>query len=374
MLEKTINYFTDASKSNPSVIIGFGQFPSGSGGLYLYTNSGSLTGTWTIHTILVSGNCYERARAISFPGNTFPNVVASCNDQIILFNNPGNTGGNPVTDTWTKTILDSTAGAHQIRIADIDGDGKLDIVCSASKVLGKAPNFILYQNTLTSWQKVNGPGSLQDDIDVISIGGARNNIVGPAADDTGVYWFAYPGSRTGTWTSHFLGAGNKGTAISTGTKDGKDYVIVAANEDYPLPWSGGLAYYTQPADPTQPWDSVTVDATYRAVHEISTGTLGSSPYFIAAEEEQACVSGRRGNDFHVSIPCRVTLFRFSRGSLIATQLFNQGTQNQSVLPWRGGILVVGANHGVYGGFPALQGWIVPAPYRPGSNSRSQETR
>ena len=190
VLEKTIDYFTDASKSNPSVIVGFGQFPSGSGGLYLYTNSGSLTGTWSIHTILASGNCYERTRAISFPGNTFPNVVASCNDQIILFSNPGNTGGNPVTDTWTKTILDSTAGAHQIRIADIDGDGKLDIVCSASNVLGKAPNFILYQNTPTSWQKVNGPGSLQDDIDVISIGGARNNIVGPAADDSGVYWFA----------------------------------------------------------------------------------------------------------------------------------------------------------------------------------------
>ena len=355
-----MDYFTDASRTNPSVIVGFGQHPSGSGGIYLYTNNGSITGAWTGHTILASGNCYERTRPITFPGNTFPNVVASCKDQIILFNNTGNTGGNPVTDTWTQTVLNSTGGTHQIRIADIDGDGKLDIVCSASKSLGTSPNFILYQDTPTSWQKVDGPGSLQDDIDVISVSGAHDAIVGPAADNSGIYWFAYPGSRTGSWTRNFLGVGNKGTTVAAGTKDGKDYVIVASNEE---PWTGGLAYYTQPADPTQPWLGTTVDATYRAVHEISTGTLGSDPYFIAAEEEQACIAG--GDDYHAHIPCRVTLFRFSGGSLTAVQLFDQGTQNQSVLPYKGGLLVVGANHGVYGGFPALQGWIVPAPSPPG---------
>jgi hypothetical protein len=161
----------------------------------------------------------------------------------------------------------------------------------------------------------------------------------------------------------------KGTTVAAGTKDGKDYVIVASNEDYPSPWTGGLAYYTQPADPTQPWLGTTVDATYRAVHEISTGTLGSNPYFIAAEEEQACITG--GNDYHADIPCRVTLFRFSGKSLTAVQLFDQGTQNQSVLPYQGGLLVVGANHGVYGGFPALQGWIVPGLHlRPRSSKTS----
>jgi hypothetical protein len=77
VLEKTVDYFTDASRTNPSVIVGFGQHPSGSGGIYLYTNNGSITGAWTGHTILASGNCYERTRPITFPGNTFPNVVAS---------------------------------------------------------------------------------------------------------------------------------------------------------------------------------------------------------------------------------------------------------------------------------------------------------
>jgi hypothetical protein len=366
-LEKTVDYFTDASQTNPSVIVGFGQSRAGSGGLYLYTNNGSITGPWTRHTILASGSCYERTRSITFAGETFPNLVASCKDQIILFNNPGNTGGDPMTDTWIQTVLDRTAGAHQIRIADIDGDGKLDIVLSASKILGNAPNFILYQNTPTSWQKVDGPGDLQDDIDVISVGCARNALVGPAADNSGIYWFAYPGSRTGSWARHFLGAGNKGTAVAAGTKDGKDYVIVASNEDYPLPWTGGLAYYTQPAAPTEPWLGTTVDATYRAVHEISSGRLASTPYFIAAESEQACIPG--GSDYHAHIPCRVTLFRFSGASLTAAQLFDKGTQNQSVLPYQGGLLVVGANHGVYGGFPALQGWIVPAPSPPPKSKR-----
>jgi hypothetical protein len=135
----------------------YGTYPSGSGGLWLYTNDGSATGQWTGTPILSSGNCYERSRAITFAEQTYPNLVASCNDKIVLFLNPGNAGGNPVADAWPQQILDWHPGAHQIRIADIDGDGQQDIVLSASAILGVAPNFILYQNTPTSWTRIKGP-------------------------------------------------------------------------------------------------------------------------------------------------------------------------------------------------------------------------
>jgi hypothetical protein len=64
VLEKTVDYFTDPAHTNPSVIVGYGTYPSGSGGLWLYTNDGSATGQWTRTPILSSGNCYERSRAI----------------------------------------------------------------------------------------------------------------------------------------------------------------------------------------------------------------------------------------------------------------------------------------------------------------------
>lgn len=368
VLEKTVDYFTDPTHTNPSVIIGYGTYPSGSGGLWLYTNNGSVTGQWTSTPILSSGNCYERSRAITFSGQNYPNLVASCNDEIILFLNPGNTGGNPVTNTWTQQIL-ATQGAHQIRIADIDGDGKQDIVLSASEILDVAPNFILYQNSPTSWTRVNGPlvngsGSLQDDVDVITVKGTTS-IVGPAADGSGVYWFSYPGTRTGTWPTHQLAAAGAnsmvGVALSGGTLNGKSYVVVSDNEDYGSPWPSGLVYYTQPTDPTQLWVQTSVDSTYRAVHEISTGSFGAGPYFIAAEQEQACTLGQL--DDHAGIGCRVTLFQFAGNVPQQTQLDPQfrGTQNQSVIPWQGGILVVGANHQVYHGYPPLQGWIISQP-------------
>src|SRR5215468_2631657 len=47
VLEKTVDYFTDPAHTNPSVIVGYGTYPSGSGGLWLYTNDGSVTGQWT---------------------------------------------------------------------------------------------------------------------------------------------------------------------------------------------------------------------------------------------------------------------------------------------------------------------------------------
>ena len=369
VLKKTVDYFTDPAHTNPSVIVGYGTYPSGSGGLWLYTNDGSATGNWTSTPILSSGNCYERSRAITFSGQTYPNLVASCDDKIILFLNPGNSGGNPVGGVWSQQILDGTQGAHQIRIADIDGDGKQDIVLSASAILGVAPNFILYQNSPTSWTRINGPlvngaGSLQDDVDIITVNGVTS-IAGPAADGSGVYWFSYPGSRSGAWPTHLLAAAGtnsmKGVAVGGGTLNGKSYVIVSSNEDYPSPWPSGLVYYAQPSDPTQPWVQTSVDSTYRAVHEISSGSFGAGPYFIAAEEEQACISGQP--DYHASIGCRVTMFQFSGDKTQQTALDPQfrGTQNQSVIPWQGGILVVGANHQVYHGYPALQGWIISKP-------------
>src|SRR6516225_6059134 len=72
-LEKVVGYFTSAAL--PSVIVGFAGSP---GGLYLYTStSGSITGPWRQTVIASAGNAYERAVAFTFPGESYPGVIAS---------------------------------------------------------------------------------------------------------------------------------------------------------------------------------------------------------------------------------------------------------------------------------------------------------
>jgi hypothetical protein len=360
-LEKTIDYFT--STRSPSIIL-----IHHNGGIYLYTNDGSIDGKWS--AVRIDGgsttSCYERSRSIKFSRQTYPNLAVSCNNKVSIFNNPANDGLNPTTNTWTQTVI-ASQGAHDIRIADIDGDGKLDVIGSASAALGAGPNFIAYQNSPTDWQVVSGPippkgSQLQDAIAVLpGVQGRNNNIVGPS-NSGGIYWFSYPGSRTGQWTSHFLGAGDSGSSVSAGLlKDGSGFVVAASNESYSDYIQAGLVVFNQPSNPDDGWTPTTIDPTFAAVHEINVGMFKGSPYIVAAEEVQACLGAPNYPGYHPGIGCRVTLFRLVGGSWTTTQLDpnEHGSHNQSTIMDRQNLLVAGAN---YGGGPirwqALQIWVI----------------
>jgi hypothetical protein len=187
-----------------------------------------------------------------------------------------------------------------------------------------------------------------------------------------VYWFKYPGRRNGIWAKHYIGAANAGVSIGSGIINGKDFVVVASGEQDPVAWPGGLAFFTQGSSATNPWNATTIDSTYRAVHQLTVGTFENAPYILAAEQEQACIDVN--DSYHAGIPCRVEIFQYQNGTFNPTILLtDQGTQNQSVIPYQGGLLIVGANHGNFGGYPALQGWIVgttdpPSSLPPGTYS------
>jgi len=88
-LEKIVDYFT--STTNPSVV----NANDGSvGGVFLYVNDGALTGAWTRHQIGY-GDCYEHAAAFKYPGDKYPGIIASCDNRLVLLENPANSGGDP---------------------------------------------------------------------------------------------------------------------------------------------------------------------------------------------------------------------------------------------------------------------------------------
>jgi hypothetical protein len=135
--EKTIGLFT--SKTIPSVVLGTGR------GLYLYTSSsGELSGPWVRSTIDAVGEFYESSAALLKAGDAYPGVVVSRSRQIVWYSNPMNRGGDP-SQPWPMQIINPNAGCHDLHLADVDQDGRLDVVCSATTRQGTL-SFIAFQD------------------------------------------------------------------------------------------------------------------------------------------------------------------------------------------------------------------------------------
>jgi hypothetical protein len=392
-LEKVVDYFT--STEIPSIVVGFQPDDGTRGGIYLYTSTTrSIAGPWQQTAIASSGSAYERAVAFTYPGDTYPGVIASIQPagsskhQIIWYQNPKNWGHDPTTSPWGVQVINPSAGCHDIRLADMDGDRKLDVICSASAILASG-SFIVFQNNHNDWQVVNHLANLGDGVDVISIAGNHSpHLVGANVADGNIYWYQNPCnrvpfqqstpcsvSRNARWTAHKINAAKVGTAngnsFTTTTINGVDGVIAASNEVLDGPISAlaawfhpssplGMAWFYPGANPSRPWNMVHLDSTYRAVHEINTGTWnGKIPYVIAAEEEQACPPAKpAGNPPEHQSPCRIAIFQYVNGMWKQTVLSQTSTQNQRVIPWENGLLMADANHGVYGADPSIHARVI----------------
>jgi hypothetical protein len=358
-LEKAIDYFT--SLSFPSVVIGNGR-----GGLYLYrSTTDQIQGPWKRSIIVAKGSAYERARPIKFAGNAYPDLVASIGNQIVLFDNPGNRGNRAaVTRPWPAHIVNPNHGCHDIRIEDLDGDGKADIVCSGAISL-RAPEFVAFQNDRYHWQVVEDVADVGDDVAILRIGGdSLPHLVG--SDPSGnIFWYENPRARGGNarnphWSKHFIGPGNVGNSFAAGQILPGKYAVVTAANEHEGPGGGtddrGITWYEQPGDPQDPWIAHRIGSSYRDVHEINLGHWnGGVPYVVVAEQEQACDPARPESKppDHPGTPCRITMFQWNGGQTREAVLADTGTQNQVVLPWRGGLLMADANHGAYGASRAI---------------------
>jgi len=130
-LEVTVDYFT--SPTTPSVVLGSATNDLGPGGrgYYLYQSANDLNGPWTMTTIDPEGDAYEIARAFTWPGDTFPGVMASRSGQLVWYDNPTNWGGEP-TQPWPMEVVNPNAGCHDMHVVDLDQDGLPDIVCSST--------------------------------------------------------------------------------------------------------------------------------------------------------------------------------------------------------------------------------------------------
>jgi hypothetical protein len=372
-LEKTVDYFT--STTMPSVVLGSASGDGGPGGYFLYQSANGLNGPWTMTTIDPIGDAYERTRAFTWPGDTFPGFMASRSGQLVWYFNPMNWGGDP-TQPWPMEVINPNAGCHDMRIVDVEQSGFPAVVCSSVFFSGTS-DFIAFNNgAFDSWTIVNNPFnvnglSIGDFVAPLSVSGsAAINFVG--ATTNGVYWFRNPrlvggNARTGQWTPFLVGGTGTGQAVgqaavmNTPYGASTDGIVAVSSEEQYGPWTPGLVWYTAGSDPQAQWTAHPLDSTHRAVHEINSGVFNGTPYFILGEQEQAGGTPSCPAE-HPGIPSRVMMFSYGAGAFSpALELSTEGTQSQSTVMLGSDLVVVGANHNLCPTpFPALQEWLVSA--------------
>lgn len=248
------------------------------------------------------------------------------------FRNPGKRG------SWQRIAIDDQK-AHDIELADLDGNGRLDVVARDQSAFGKNGNWIViyYQLGDDRWQKVklecpHGEGLKVGDIDRdedadILIGGR---------------WYANPGNLESRWQPFTFTTAwtepDTQVELADFNGDGQpDIVLTPAelkDENYRVSW------YQAPADPRQGnWkEHVIVKSIECVIHSLGVGDLDGD-----GDMDVAIAEMHQGED-----PDEVSV-HFNQGRGVAWQsqvLSGAGSHDIVVadLEADGDLDIVGANH------------------------------
>jgi hypothetical protein len=310
-VEKTLADIQGTGHLEP--VIGLEQYDvngsNSNGGIYWYSypTSGGVQGTWTIHTIINNGNAYEDMVPLDVNGDGAVDIVASYdntsgNYQIVWFENPRGSGGDP-TQPWVQHVIGPGLGENNIKIADIDGDGKPDVVTASS---------VFFQNSPDSWTQVQYSNSFRG-IALLDIGSGHGaiNLAGTGPSPFNAVWYENPretggNARTGTWIMHTIGAtpypcgtnncadGGYIATLATMDMNGDGLVDIVSGQSEGLPGvpppPGGLIWWQAPADRRNgTWIKHTIDANVVDTHEIAIADMNKDGNLdmVVAEQDQS---------------------------------------------------------------------------------------
>jgi Chitobiase/beta-hexosaminidase C-terminal domain/Beta xylosidase C-terminal Concanavalin A-like domain/FG-GAP-like repeat len=285
---------------------------NGASGIYWYEYpaSGNVSDPWIKHTIRASGDAYEDMVPFDVNGDGAVDIVCSFdpnlngNLDIVWFENPRGQGGNPVTDTWTMHVVGPGLGENNLLIADIDGDGKMDIV---------TPSSVFFQNSPSSWTQVQYSQSFRG-IALLDIGSGKGSInlagtqPGPPYN---IVWWENPREtggdpRTGSWILHTIGPGYSCNSVNcpggTGSGEVAAYNATDVNGDGMMdvisgqsegpgggiaPPPGGMIWWQAPSDRRNgTWIKHTMDVTMLDVHKIQVADMDKNGTLDIVVEEQ----------------------------------------------------------------------------------------
>ena len=235
-------------------------------------------------------------KAFDFTDDGHIDLVASVNNNVYLFINPGT-----LTGSWQQVLIGAGNGEDTLALGDIDGDGKIDI----------ATNFnLFFQNSPTSWT-VKRLSSSFSAIALLDSGSGKGRVDLVGNGPTSPYnmvWYEEPETRRQCPYRHMGDADGRSrifvlwwcqpvqrrfrTVATVSTVDvngdGRMDVLVGQSEGSPAP-PGGLKWFEAPADRTQPWIEHDIDTGFEDTHNIVVADINGDgiPDFVTGEQDQS---------------------------------------------------------------------------------------
>lgn len=313
-------------------------------GLYWwgFPASGVITDPWQKHTIHSTGNFYEDLQAYDLNGDGHLDIIACHDNTMYWYANPG----GDATGTWNEHLIGSGLG-HNVLLADIDGDGKIDVVTQYG---------VYFQNTPDDWTFIT-LGDLKG-LALLDIGsgmGAINPVLNTAS---GVTWYENPrehggNARTDAWAAHLIdgSTGSTEAPLASGfiTQSGRMQVL--GNPD-----GQGLVWWEAPGDRRNgTWIKHSIPSQsplgdYQDIHRICVADMDNNGTLdlVVAEQEQS--HDPVGGPYSFTNDRVTVFFNDGNGNFSEDILETTGGQNNCVgdVDGDGDLDILNVNHGFYG--------------------------
>jgi hypothetical protein len=259
------------------------------GGLYWYRYP-----AWSKHRI-AEGSFTTDMTVGDIDGDGRLDVIIPSDAGLMWYRNPRASGRDPAAGPW-EAINISPEGArmHDVEVGDLDGDGKLDLVTRHQSGFGKRMGNQIHlwkQNSPTSWSHRAFPCTHGEGLKIADIDGdGRLDVV------IGGRWYENPGAiLTGEWQEHLYmpaerfdsGWTNGDTVVQVGDLNGDGRLEIVLS---PAEGTGHLSWFEAPEDPRQPdWTEHVIDPTLDHAHALGVADMDGDgrPDIVVAKMHQA---------------------------------------------------------------------------------------
>lgn len=249
---------------------------------------------WTKHKI-ADGTFTTDMAVADIDGDGYVDVVIPSSEGLMLYRNTRGRGGDPARDAW-QAINISPEGArmHDVEVADLDGNGKLDLITRHQSGFGKKLGnkiHIWKQYSPKKWRHRTFDCPHGEGLKVIDLDedGFPDVIIGGR-------WYENPGDVLhGTWCEHLYMPSeyfdenwtNGDVAVGAGDLSGNGRVDILLS---PAEGSGHLSWFEAPIVPRSPdWIEHVLEPVYDHAHGVGVADMDGDGHLdiVVAKMHQA---------------------------------------------------------------------------------------